>query len=641
MQGIGERITRIQHAELLWIGSQVITNPRYAYNGSDDENPRKLKWVSKRTEALLWMPQLIRLKTLVVHLKESSNSRMRRRHETIEVVKYARDLTIDQPNFRMNRELRTLQGLNYVQTMRGMDWIRWRDFDMFLKDRGIVDVRDWSFTQDINSVVTMPKSPTKADEAKVHMLAHVPSEHNPTQEELRLIKALLADKHSYHPDHVGSRTTPGGAEGSLSDGRSSSEDRGSDTSSSSSTTDHNDDDEDDDDESRSDSGSDDGPGDGDGAPGGLETGLAELNISGVQGSVLDLTQDHDDDDDDETRAMSTVSEHDADPLVDVDMDAGDAEEESHEQMDVDGEGSEPDIGGTYEDLERDDERDDSMIDDVDRSDDDGDGDAGGGDDADSHANGNEEGLAQGQHRQVESPLFVDDDHPEDNERTTSTSPEDSVYGTPQTSANPGPSQGSRAPQVSPPLFVERGSQSIASTSPEPSRRSPTIKTSPGAAEANELRMFHQQARMTRSPGTGSSSGRSSRGFTTPQTPRRQHFASIDSVIHSDPNTSHFFGNRFSGGPGTGSPGKRRQDGGDSEPPGSPSKRQRGSPEAPISVDDGDDDDDLFVVSAQATPKSEPRDDWWQTSTNMISAMFQSSGTYGMTQETAIELDDDE
>lgn len=97
-KGIGHRIQRIRYMELLWKGSQMLVNEKTS-NG---------KYVSKRTQPLLRIPQAIRLQTLEVYLQESSRKVMRRKHEPRAVIRYQKDLTHNQPNMRLMRAMRTL-----------------------------------------------------------------------------------------------------------------------------------------------------------------------------------------------------------------------------------------------------------------------------------------------------------------------------------------------------------------------------------------------------------------------------------------------------------------------------------------------------------------------------------------------------
>ncbi|KAK4201551.1 hypothetical protein QBC40DRAFT_171312 [Triangularia verruculosa] len=176
-QGSGvARLERIQHIELCLTGNQYLTAPLYRA-GRENENAalgEKKGRVpySRRTYALSWLVDMKRLKTMVVHINESAASYMRRKTEHPAMKRLLGNKTKGQPNRRMNRALRTVQGVDYIYQLRGMEWVRWYDLHKALKSgNGIrTKVEDWSFERDIGGVVTMPKVPAREEGSRLENL---------------------------------------------------------------------------------------------------------------------------------------------------------------------------------------------------------------------------------------------------------------------------------------------------------------------------------------------------------------------------------------------------------------------------------------------------------------------------------------
>ncbi|PTB61948.1 hypothetical protein BBK36DRAFT_1189792 [Trichoderma citrinoviride] len=147
-KGIRANVQRLQHVEILWIGSQYMAH----------ELNERNKYTSRRTYSLIWLPEAIRLKTLGIYLPESSKDYMRRRHETNGMVRHMQRKSQLHPNFRGFRQLRTLQGLDYISCLRGLDRAEFWDFDRWLDTaQRKRPVRDWHFVQDVNNAVRRPK----------------------------------------------------------------------------------------------------------------------------------------------------------------------------------------------------------------------------------------------------------------------------------------------------------------------------------------------------------------------------------------------------------------------------------------------------------------------------------------------------
>ncbi|GAB1316030.1 hypothetical protein MFIFM68171_06240 [Madurella fahalii] len=163
-QGSGRaRVARIQHMELLLTGNMYLTAP-------PDE--RQKVPFSRRTYPLTWFTDACRLKTLVVHINETGKGYVRRGYENPMMKQFMAAKTAGQPNCRISRSLRCVQGIDYIYQLRGMDWIRFYDFNKALM--GLRNVRkpiqDWSFAEDITNTTTLPKVPTRLENAKLENL---------------------------------------------------------------------------------------------------------------------------------------------------------------------------------------------------------------------------------------------------------------------------------------------------------------------------------------------------------------------------------------------------------------------------------------------------------------------------------------
>ncbi|KAJ4326153.1 hypothetical protein N0V84_003203 [Fusarium piperis] len=145
---IGE-LQHLQHIEILYMGSQALVYKR------DDKN----RYTSRRAHVLAWLSEARRLKSIAVHLPESSKSYMRRRHEPPHIIEYMAEKTARQPNYRRFRSLRALPGLDYLHVLRGLNGITFWDYEKWLALRRKLPVRDWTFVSDLNKVVRRDKAP--------------------------------------------------------------------------------------------------------------------------------------------------------------------------------------------------------------------------------------------------------------------------------------------------------------------------------------------------------------------------------------------------------------------------------------------------------------------------------------------------
>ena len=86
-----------------------------------------------------------------------------RKIETLNPYQVTLKRTSAHPNFRGNRSMRTCHGMDYIYQLRGMRWIRFFEVSGGTRQ----PIRDWSFTDDINSVVTMAKGEGFARESEL------------------------------------------------------------------------------------------------------------------------------------------------------------------------------------------------------------------------------------------------------------------------------------------------------------------------------------------------------------------------------------------------------------------------------------------------------------------------------------------
>ncbi|KAF4418633.1 hypothetical protein FACUT_11748 [Fusarium acutatum] len=158
---IGCKLQHLQHIELLWMGSQRLTY-RVDLKG---------KYTSRRTHDLAYLPEACRLKTVAIHLPESSKQYMRRKHEPPQIVEFLAQKTASQPNFRRFRALRTLQGADYLYCLRGVREVTFFDYEIWRDDGMKMPVRDWTFVRDINESVRRKKSANEEHFSQLRYLA--------------------------------------------------------------------------------------------------------------------------------------------------------------------------------------------------------------------------------------------------------------------------------------------------------------------------------------------------------------------------------------------------------------------------------------------------------------------------------------
>ncbi|KAL7799190.1 hypothetical protein V8C37DRAFT_399013 [Trichoderma ceciliae] len=190
-KGIRANIRRLQHVEILWVGSQYLT---FALN---DRN----KHTSRRTFSLVWLPEAIRLKTLGVYVQESSEAVMRRQHEPRGIIHHMKGKTQLQPNSRGFRALRMLQGLGYVYCLRGMDRVEFWDFDRWLTTQERKrPVRDFTFIMDVNNSVRRPKEASDCSKSQLKNLFPLLNSFVPSTEDWAILLEGLKNLHAGEKD---------------------------------------------------------------------------------------------------------------------------------------------------------------------------------------------------------------------------------------------------------------------------------------------------------------------------------------------------------------------------------------------------------------------------------------------------------
>ena len=172
----------------------MLTGSQYLVAPPDDRGRSPL---SRRSFPLSWLTDLPRLKTLVVHINESGKQYVRRGTENAAVKRFMAAKTAGQPNTRMTRALRCVQGIDSIYKLRGLEFVKFYDFQKALDgDGGREPVRDWSFVEDVTNVVTMPKVPKREEEAQLKTLARLfPEDQNwqPGADDWELVKPFFIE----------------------------------------------------------------------------------------------------------------------------------------------------------------------------------------------------------------------------------------------------------------------------------------------------------------------------------------------------------------------------------------------------------------------------------------------------------------
>ncbi|KAI1387702.1 uncharacterized protein F4822DRAFT_430449 [Hypoxylon trugodes] len=238
--GIGPaRVERLANVELMWHGALMPKHPTQ---------------ISRRTLGLSWLAKTRRLRTLTVHVAERVGGRARRKYENkranrveedgesdrgsfdgesvgdlpsdrnFQAYKLMYERTKMQPNYRGYRSMRTIQGIDYVYQLRGMNWVRFKERNG-LEHRQII--RDWSFIKDINTLVALPKQVPDALKSEIENLTPLSglAQWIPSNKDVQMAKAFYDEDPNADPI-AGSETSESdhGMFGNISDGDSDDDD---------------------------------------------------------------------------------------------------------------------------------------------------------------------------------------------------------------------------------------------------------------------------------------------------------------------------------------------------------------------------------------------------------------------------------
>ncbi|VUC37858.1 unnamed protein product [Clonostachys rosea] len=129
------------------------------------------RWSSRRTHPLLWLSEAKRLLNVEFFLQESHPEVMRRKHEPRALIEHMAEKTSLQPNYRLHRDLRCLQGLDYILCLRGLKKVDFFDYDKWKNDGVIEQVRDYRFVMDVKNNVCRPKAPHDDETSEIRNLA--------------------------------------------------------------------------------------------------------------------------------------------------------------------------------------------------------------------------------------------------------------------------------------------------------------------------------------------------------------------------------------------------------------------------------------------------------------------------------------
>ncbi|KAK4126847.1 hypothetical protein N657DRAFT_653248 [Parathielavia appendiculata] len=169
------------HMELLLQGHLYLTAP------ADERGKYPF---SRRSYPLSWLADVYRLKTLVIHINESGKMYVRSGYENKAAKRLLAAKTAGQPNQRMTRSLRSVQGVDYICQLRGMQWVRFYDFNKALEARRSV--------RDVTNKGTLPKPPKRQEHSELENLepllpAGDDRKWKPSDDDWKLVKSIFID----------------------------------------------------------------------------------------------------------------------------------------------------------------------------------------------------------------------------------------------------------------------------------------------------------------------------------------------------------------------------------------------------------------------------------------------------------------
>lgn len=120
-----------------------------------------------------------------------------------------------QPNYRKNRSLRTVQGMDFVYQLRGMEWVRFYDVNA---EDSRANIRDWSFIQDINIQAKMKKSDSMVFKSEIENLLPLTGQgdFDPHGDIMELVKSFYDNRPVWNVSVGGSDTSSDSSASSVS-----------------------------------------------------------------------------------------------------------------------------------------------------------------------------------------------------------------------------------------------------------------------------------------------------------------------------------------------------------------------------------------------------------------------------------------
>lgn len=106
----------------------------------------------------------------MVHINETAKIHMRRAYEATRLVEFMDLKTRGQPNQRKTRSMRTVQAMDCVYQLRGMDFIRFYDLEQSADSGERTHIRDRSFLEDVNNTGCMEKVPIRLAASQLEVL---------------------------------------------------------------------------------------------------------------------------------------------------------------------------------------------------------------------------------------------------------------------------------------------------------------------------------------------------------------------------------------------------------------------------------------------------------------------------------------
>lgn len=168
---------------------------------SFDTSETKGKRMNMRTMSLTWFCDTSNLKTLVIHITETSKDYIRRPYEPDSTKLYMKGKTAGQPNARMTRALRCCHGMDYIYQLRGLYWLHVYDLDKTVLTMERHPVRDSSFVIDLQRVVTQAKVPLRAESSSLPNLKRLFPEGGwrPLLLDFKVVRRVFSEETGYDP----------------------------------------------------------------------------------------------------------------------------------------------------------------------------------------------------------------------------------------------------------------------------------------------------------------------------------------------------------------------------------------------------------------------------------------------------------